>query len=81
MTSFSLLSFIALIIELKSNFRYPHLAVHKLCAAHVSYNCTLSGIMSKNYIAIVRTLQLTPNKWYEKIFLYDINQQNAPFLK
>ena len=41
---------IALIVGLNRNFYYLHLSLHKFAVRHVSYSCTLSGRIGKNYI-------------------------------
>jgi len=41
---------IALNVGLNCNFYYLHLALHKLSVGYVSYSCTLSGRIDKNYV-------------------------------
>jgi len=52
---------IALIVGLSHNFYYLHLALHKLSAGHVSFNCTLPGRIGNNCFIVKALLKLTHN--------------------
>jgi len=53
---------IALIVVLKRNLYYLHLALHKLSTGHVSYSFSLSGGIGNNYVVLKILRKLTPNK-------------------
>ena len=65
--------FITLIVGLNRNFYYLHSALHKSSAGHASYNCTLSGGIGTNQVAVKIIIKLTRNKQYAKIFVVRIN--------